>query len=151
MSMRRGVRVGICWVVGALAVIAVVAFLAWRRSGLTWPQPPVDLSSVKVEVPASGPFTSDALHGGVRHIEHDVSFMRGCSIKAISYVGPGSPDGEGANDPNRATFLMSYACDTFNAQTMSMSPRGSYVYVLEHAPDRSSDGSGWVTRSFGNG
>ncbi|WP_152595757.1 hypothetical protein [Bifidobacterium mongoliense] len=136
--MRRGVKMGICWVVGALAVIAVVAFLAWRR----W---------TCREVPASGPFTAGALHGGVRHIEHDVSFMRGCSIKAISYVGPGSPDGEGANDSNLATFLMSYACDTFNAWTMSMSPRGSYVYVLEHAPDRSSDGSGWVTRSFGNG
>lgn len=31
MGMRRGVKMGICWVVGALAVIAVVAFLAWRR------------------------------------------------------------------------------------------------------------------------
>ncbi|MFT8640160.1 hypothetical protein [Bifidobacterium sp.] len=110
------------------------------------------MSSTKVEVSQSDLFTSDVLHKGVRHIENDVSFMRGCSIERISYDEPGVSGEEGANENGtQATFEMSYACDSFNSQTMSMSPKGSYSYRLEYAPDKSTDGTGWVTLSHGNG
>lgn len=153
MRIRRRFWVGLCCVIGTAVAIAVVGFFTLRQMGLAWPQPPVDLSATKVEVSQSDLFTSDVLHKGVTHIENDVSFMRGCSIERISYDEPGvSGGGEDANENGtQATFEMSYVCDSFNSRTLSMSPRGSYSYRLEYAPDKSVDGTGWVTLSHGNG
>lgn len=132
-------------------VITIAGFFVLQQMGLTWPQPPVNLSSTKIEISHSELFTSDVLLKGAKHIENDVSFMRGCSIEQISYNEAGASD-KGVNEHGtQATFEMSYTCESFNSQTMSMSPRGSYLYRLEYAPDKSADGTGWVTLSHGNG
>ena len=133
-------------------VVAAVAFFLMRQMGVAWLQPPLDLSSTRVEISQSDLFTPDVLRKGATHIENDASFMRGCAIDRISYDEPGIVGERGSNTYGTSvTFEMAYTCNTFSAQTTAMSSSGSYEYLLQYAPDKSVDGTGWVTVSHGNG
>lgn len=149
---RRRLGVKVCCVIGAVAVVAAVAFFVMRQMGVAWLQPPLDLSSTKVEISQSDLFTPDVLRKGATHVENDMSSMRGCAIERISYDEPGTVGEHGSNKYGTSvTFEMAYTCNTFTTQRTAMPSSGSYEYLLQYAPDKSVDGTGWVTVSYGNG
>lgn len=129
-----------------------------NMTGYTLFQPAVDTAHTDIRIPDSSLFSRSLLDRGARHIENDVSFMRGCAITRISYSGDdfaGSRASGGKQILDRrgseAKFLMSYRCSTFNERTSSMSPSDTYVYLLTYDPQQSQDGTGWVTTDHGNG
>lgn len=137
-------------------VVVVLAYLISRQMGLALIQPPLDSSRIRVSISESRLFTHKVLNEGVRHIINDSSFMRGCEIKEISYTEhdyyndfskPSNKDVEGT----QASFVMEYACSSFNSRTMSMSPADSVVWRLMYNPSDSTDGTGWETIAHGNG
>ncbi|MCI1664104.1 hypothetical protein [Bifidobacterium crudilactis] len=149
---RRRSGVKVCCVIGAVVVVAAVAFFLMRQMGVVWLQPPLDLSSTRVEISQSDLFTPDVLRKGATHIENDASYMRGCAIDRISYDEPGIVGERGSNTYGTSvTFEMAYTCHGSNTQTMSLPSSGSYECLLQYAPDKSADGTGWVTISQGNG
>lgn len=147
------VRTVIIAMLAGVVVFAGVCMM-YSRMGLTLLQPPVDTSSTKIELAQSKLFSEPVLRKGARHIENDVSFMRGCAIDAISYR-EGLPDDVRAEQRDKigaqATYTMTFHCDSFNEQTQSMGKQGSYEYRLLYDPSRSRDGTGWLTLDYGNG
>ncbi|MFT8705181.1 hypothetical protein [Bifidobacterium aquikefiricola] len=159
---RRGSRRAI-----VIALILVIALFSGamlypkvyeKMTGYTLFQPAVDTAHTDIKIPGSSLFSQRVLKQGARHIENDVSFMRGCAITHISYSGDGSYNGQSFEREqilnrygSEAQFLMSYRCYSFNEQTSSMSPADTYVYLLTYNPQKSEDGTGWVTTEHGNG
>lgn len=153
-SKRRVLMVASPLIIGI--AVMMLAYLVNRQMGFALFQPPVDSSNTRVSISESRLFTHKTLDKGVEHIINDSSFMRGCEIKAISYTERDYYDdlskrSEKDVDGTQASFVMEYACSSFNSRTMSMSPADSIVWRLMYSPSDSTDGTGWRTIAHGNG
>lgn len=142
----------------SLAITVCLAAMAgWKavQTDSAWLQPPVDTSSTDISISESTLFSKEKLLDGVTHIENDLSFMRGCEIKTISYTEHHYFKQTSSSQKNipgtQAAFTVEYSCPELNSQTMTLSPTGSITYNLQYRPSDSTDGTGWETLSHGNG